>query len=196
MHLIVYMHPSKNSFNHAVLATYREALQQLGKEVVVRDLYRLPFAPLLTQAEYDRSLMNRYADDVAEEQAYVARAEAITFLFPVWWGGFPAIGKGYVDRVLAYGFAFELENEKPIPKMEGKPLGMIYTTGAPRDVWENGQKDWMEQLMKTAIADFCGFKQIPPLHLGHAVLADDNERKRMFASVRAYPDQFPIFRER
>ncbi|AXF55727.1 NAD(P)H-dependent oxidoreductase [Salicibibacter kimchii] len=196
MHLIVYMHPSKDSFNHAVLTAYREALQNLGKEVVVRDLYRLPFAPLLTQAEYEHSLSGRYADDIAKEHAYVERAEAITFLFPVWWGGFPAIGKGYVDRVLAYGFAFELENERPIPKMEGRPLGMIYTTGAPRDVWENGQKDWMEQLFKTAIVDFCGFKQIPPLHLGHAVLADESEREEMFASVRAYPDQFPTSRER
>ena len=196
MHLIVYMHPSKDSFNHAVLDTYRKALQKSGKEVVVRDLYRLSFAPLLTQAEYEYSLMSRYAQDVAEEHAYLERAEAITFLFPVWWGGLPAIGKGYLDRVLTYGFAFELENERPIPKMEGKPLGMIYTTGAPRDVWENGQKDWMEQLFKTGIADFCGFKHVTPLHLGHAVLADDNERERMFESVREYADQFPPFRER
>ncbi|QQK80866.1 NAD(P)H-dependent oxidoreductase [Salicibibacter cibi] len=196
MHLIVYMHPSKDSFNHAILATYREALKKSGKEVVVRDLYRLGFDPLLTQAEYEKSLMNRYADDVAKEQAYVEQAEEITLLFPVWWGGFPAIGKGYLDRVLTYGFAFELENERPIPKMAGKPIGMIYTTGAPSDVWEKGQKQWMEHLFKTAIADFCGFRQVPPLHLGHAVLADDNERDCMFALVRAYAYQFPSFRER
>ncbi|QQK77012.1 NAD(P)H-dependent oxidoreductase [Salicibibacter cibarius] len=195
MHLIVHMHPSKDSFNHAVLTTYQEALQKAGKEVVVRDLYRLGFAPLLMQAEYECSLLNRYEDDVAKEHAYVKQAEAITFLFPVWWGGFPAIGKGYLDRVLTYGFAYELENESPIPKMEGKPLGMIYTTGAPRDVWEKGQKHWMEHLFKAAIADFCGFRQIPPLHLGNAVLADDSERERMFASVRAYASEFPFFRE-
>ncbi|MBB6448436.1 NAD(P)H dehydrogenase (quinone) [Geomicrobium halophilum] len=190
MHLIIYMHPSNDSFNRAILERYKKAWQAQGEEVVVRDLYRLPFAPLLSEREYEQTLTYDYAEDVENEHQFIEQADGITFIFPVWWGGLPAIGKGYVDRVLAYGFAFELEDETPIPKMEGKPLGMIYTTGAPQEVWANGQKDWMENLFKKAIGDFCGFTTLSPLHLGYAVLADEKDREKMFKHAQEYVELF------
>ncbi|SDI55662.1 NAD(P)H-dependent oxidoreductase [Natribacillus halophilus] len=191
MHLIIYMHPSEDSFNRALLDEYRAAWEARGEEVVVRDLYRLAFDPLLSWTEYEQSQHYHYQEDIIAEHRYIERAAGVTFIFPVWWGSLPAIGKGYLDRVLSFGFAFELDGETPIPKMAEKPLGMIYTTGAPQEVWErSGQKEWMENLFKKAISDFCGFRQVRPLHLGYVVLADEDERETMFAQVRQYPEYF------
>ena len=105
-HLIVYAHPHTDSFNNAILNTAVTALEAEGHEVVVRDLYQLGFQPVLTEADTASMRAGQTPQDIATEQQYVTEADAITFIYPIWWTGLPAILKGYVDRVFAYGFAY------------------------------------------------------------------------------------------
>jgi len=48
-----------------------------------------------------------FAPDIAREQARVTDSELVLFVFPLWWGGVPAILEGWCDRVLAYCFGYE-----------------------------------------------------------------------------------------
>jgi NAD(P)H dehydrogenase (quinone) len=50
-------------------------------------------------------------DDVRQHQKKVARAEALVFIAPIFWMGFPAILKGWIERVFTYGFAYSLTAE-------------------------------------------------------------------------------------
>ncbi|GAK11795.1 NAD(P)H-dependent oxidoreductase [Geomicrobium sp. JCM 19039] len=190
MHLIIYMHPTTDSFNGQVLHTYREQWRQRDEDVVIRNLYAQSFDPVLGLEEYTNSLSSSYPAEVTKEHALWRSATAVTFIYPIWWGSFPAIGKGYLDRVLSYGFAYELDGETPIPKMNEKPLGMIYTTGSPTSSWAKKEKACAEGIVKASIADFCGFKMVEPLHLGYVVQADRDEHEAMLKSVRRYVEKF------
>ncbi|WP_170834212.1 NAD(P)H-dependent oxidoreductase [Fictibacillus solisalsi] len=121
-HLLLYCHPSNHSFNHALLDVYSEELEKKGHSVIVRNLYDLAFNPILTEREYENSLEGQYEADVLNEQKYIAWCDCITLIYPVWWGGMPALLKGYIDRVFTYGFAYELDGEDPIPRLKGKQL--------------------------------------------------------------------------
>ena len=96
-HLIVYCHPNPESFNHAILTTLSKALREAGHELRVRDLYALGFDPVLTGSELASVQKGEIPDDVRAEQEHVSWAEVITFVFPLWWAGMPAMLKGYLE---------------------------------------------------------------------------------------------------
>lgn len=120
--LIVYAHPEPSSFTAALKDAGYQALTEAGHAVEVSDLYAEGFNPVpgrhdfTTKADAEcfhyqneqsyASKHGGFAPDLLREQARVAKADLIVFLFPIWWGGMPAILKGWFDRVLAYGFAY------------------------------------------------------------------------------------------
>lgn len=120
--LIVYAHPEPKSFNAAMCRRAREALVAAGHEVTVSDLYAEGFTPVAGrhdfttvadsarfhyQSEQAHAARNDgFAPDLAREQARVAAADLVILQFPLWWGGVPAILKGWGERVFAYGFGY------------------------------------------------------------------------------------------
>lgn len=120
--LIVYAHPEPTSFCAALKDAAVETIRGQGHEAVVSDLYDEEFNPVAGrhdfttvadaarfhyQTEQLHAARNGgFSEDIRREQARVDAADIVVFLFPLWWGGPPAIFKGWIDRVLAYGFAY------------------------------------------------------------------------------------------
>jgi putative NADPH-quinone reductase len=106
--LIVRAHPLHESLNGTLGAHLRARAEARGWQVLVRDLYASDFAPALTAAErasYQSGTFDQTG--VAAEAAELARAEILILVFPTWWFGFPAVLKGWFDRVWAPGVAFD-----------------------------------------------------------------------------------------
>ncbi|RSL30987.1 flavodoxin family protein [Salibacterium salarium] len=183
-----FMHPDCNSFNGAIMETLKKALESLGKEVKVRDIHEIGLSPILTRKEYEDSLKGVYPEEIQKEHRYIDWADVIVLVFPLWWGNFPAAGKGFLDRVLSYGFAYELKEETPIPKLQGKKVGAVYTTGAPEEAFAKS-KNHIEKTWEAQIFQFCGFQTIPFLHFGDVVQATDETRKQMLQDVKDYAKQ-------
>lgn len=150
--VIIFAHPNPASFNAAILATVQQTLADAGVETEVRDLYALGFNPVFTGQELGSVFTGQgsFADAKAE-QAYVAGADLLVFIHPIWWFSAPAIIKGYVDRILTNGFAFQLSPTGPLPLMRGKKAFIVQTggntlaayeaynlTGVPQGVLEKG----------------------------------------------------------
>lgn len=120
--LIVHAHPEPKSLTSALKNLSVETLTAQGHTVQVSDLYASNWKAVadrgdfLEQARADRfsyitESRHAYASgtqcaDIAAEQQKLLRADAVLFTFPLWWFGMPAIMKGWVDRVFAYGFAY------------------------------------------------------------------------------------------
>ncbi len=120
--LIVHAHPEPRSLNGALKDLAVEHLGARGHEVQVSDLYAMRWKavadgddfPERDPAErlaYARASKQAFADgtqapEVAAEQAKLLWCDAAIFQFPLWWFTMPAILKGWVDRVFAYGFAY------------------------------------------------------------------------------------------
>jgi NAD(P)H dehydrogenase (quinone) len=105
--LVIYAHPYKQSFNHAIKETIVESVALGSNLVEVRDLYVLNFNPVLRAEELANSFNSgTVLDDVAVEQEFIRWADMVVFVYPLWWAGMPAILRGYLDRVLSFGFAY------------------------------------------------------------------------------------------
>ena len=109
--MVVHAHPVESSYNRALRDAVIETLQANGHEVDLVDLHAEEFDPVLSRA--DRIRYHDVPGNITPAiQPYVDRlmsTEAIVFVFPVWNYGFPAILKGYLDRVFLPGVAFVLE---------------------------------------------------------------------------------------
>lgn len=120
--LIVLAHPEPASFNAALAERMRAALGAAGHRVTVSDLCAQGFNPAAGRHDFttvadpdsfhyqsEQALAAReggFAPEIAREQQRVADADLLILQFPLWWGGPPAILKGWFERVLAYGFAY------------------------------------------------------------------------------------------
>ncbi len=105
--LVVYCHPSPESFTAAVCDRVLGHLRAAGAEVRLIDLYARGFSPVLSRQEWERYLdtpANRAP--VAEDAAAVGWCDTLIFVYPTWWYGLPAMLKGWLDRVLLPDVAF------------------------------------------------------------------------------------------
>ncbi|NUU75666.1 NAD(P)H-dependent oxidoreductase [Paenibacillus xylanilyticus] len=184
-HLIVYAHPHADSFNRAILNTAVEALEGQGHDVVVRDLYAMEFQPVLSAADTASMRAGQIPQDIAAEQQYVTDADAITFIYPIWWTGLPAIMKGYVDRVFAYGFAYAA-GEAGIEKLlKGKKGLIINTHGTPSDIYDQiGMTAGMKMTSDIGIFDFVGIEAVDHLFFGSIGYLDAAAYQSMLEQVK------------
>lgn len=140
-HLIIYAHPNENSLNHHLLNTVAETLQSRNAEIIVRDLYKIGFDPVLSLADMQGQRMGEISDDVKTEQEHISWAEQITFIYPIWWTGLPAMMKGYIDRVFSYGFAYRYDQGIQKGLLKGKKTVIINTHGKSHEEYENTGMD-------------------------------------------------------
>ncbi|WP_417767226.1 NAD(P)H-dependent oxidoreductase [Stappia sp.] len=132
--LLVYCHPSAESFAAALRNMAVETLTAGGHELRVTDLHALGFDPVMGEAEW-----HCYADPecnrnpVASHVDDILWAEALLFIYPTWWFGLPAMLKGYLDRVWIPHVTFDIPTATSgmRPRMQhiGK-IAVITTCGA------------------------------------------------------------------
>jgi len=113
--LTVIAHPNPQSFAHAAAKEFTRGLADGKHESHVVDLHAIGFNPLFQVQDYAQFLNSPIPGgtpkDVVEQQAAVTWADGLVFVRPVFWMGFPAILKGWIERVFAYGFACSLTPE-------------------------------------------------------------------------------------
>ena len=133
--LVLFAHPVETSFSAALHNKVVETLRAGRHEVDDCDLYAEGFDPVMSRQDrldYHNLKVNR-----RRVSSYVDRllaAEALVFSFPVWNMGFPAILKGFVDKVFVPGVSFNLsEDGTYTPCLHNiKRLGVVCTYGGPR----------------------------------------------------------------
>lgn len=117
---IVYCHPSDDSFTRNVLDTFVKGLSETGYEYEISDLYKMNFKTDMSEKEYLRDANYRtepaLADDVLAEQRKINSADAIVFIYPVFWTEAPAKLVGWFDRVWSHGFAYGTKTMKMLDK--------------------------------------------------------------------------------
>lgn len=132
--LLIHAHPVEESFSAALKAEALRSLVAAGHSVEECDLYRRGFDPVLTREEriayHDLEANRQPVEDYVEQ---LLRAEAIVLVYPVWNFGFPAILKGYFDRVFLPGVSFRMKDGKVVPNLRHiRRLVAITTYGGSR----------------------------------------------------------------
>lgn len=137
-----------------------------------------------------RVLQERFRPkDVAAQQAKVARAQALAFIAPVYFVGFPAMMKGWIERVFTVGFAFGLTAEGwrgdirgRIPLLRHEKALIIQTAIFDQRAYQDRLQDAMKLLTAEYCLRFPGIKAVEHV-LFHAVYGADD------ATRRGYLDQ-------
>ncbi len=177
--LYIYCHPLPESFHAAIRAKALDALDRAGHQVDLLDLYAENFNPVLSEDA------RRHYHDTSRNQSgledYVARlksAEAIVLQFPTWCFGLPAMLKGFFDRMIMPGVAFDLSDPARVKPMllNIKRIVGIVTYGRPRymALW---MCDPPRNIVKRYVRWFTGRKARVDYHaLYHLNVASDAQR--------------------
>jgi len=144
---IVYCHPSKTSFTYEILQSFMRGLHDAGHKTTLSDLYEMDFRTDLTEEEYLRETHYRadlpLCDDVIAEQKKLEAADAVVFVYPVFWTEAPAKLVGWFDRVWSCGFAYADCNMKTLDKA----LFLACAGKTLQSLEETGNKQAMETVM-------------------------------------------------
>jgi putative NADPH-quinone reductase len=175
MVLVLHAHPDTESFTAFIATETARALESSGVTVQSADLYRLengPFPPLADTEELRRKTS---LDPMVQQQmALVEEADSYMIVHPDWWGGPPAVLKGWLDRVLRPGTAYEypesFDEREAVGLLKGH-RAMVVVTG------DSDGPGPLEEFWMDRVWSFCGaesrfryFARVKDSHL--------NERKR------------------
>lgn len=130
--LVLHSHPLEESYGRALFHQTCESLKEADHDVDACNLYEEGFDPILSA--HDRRIYHDYPQNTDLVKTYVERlkrAEGLVICTPVWNFGFPAMLKGYFDRVWLPGVSFALQDGRLTPTLRHiRKLGAVLTYGA------------------------------------------------------------------
>lgn len=190
---VILAHPDKKSFNHAIAAAAVETLNKNGHQVIFHDLYREKFAPLLPFEEIPKDVS--LPPDIEKHCKEISQAQGIIIIHPNWWGQPPAVLKGWVDRVLRPGVAYQFREGD---KGEGIPIGLLKAKSAIVFNTSNTQTqrekkvfgDPLQTLWKNCIFNLCGIPVFYRRMFSIIVTSSPQQRKDWLNEVRQTVDKY------
>ncbi len=186
-HLIIYAHPSEDSYSHQLVSQLKDFLISKGDNVVVRDLYGIDFNPILSAQEIANLKNGIIADDVKQEQEFVSECEVISVVYPLWWASFPAILKGYIDRVFSYGFGYKVGASGIEGLLTDKKV--ILHTSMGNSIEDYKKNDLLKNFTFTQgheVFGFCGLEVENHFFYPKIMVVDEEVKKKYIADSLAY----------
>ncbi len=193
--LLVTAHPLADSLCASLAARARQALEAAGHQVIVEDLYANGFAPALSAAErasyytgpFDGSLVQAEIDRLRS-------AESLVLVFPTWWFSFPAMLKGWFDRVWAPGHAYDHASDLGAiqPRLTQLKRALAITTlGSPWWVDRLVMRQPVRRVLKTALLGTCAPQarfEMLSLHRAERLAPEQVQRfaRRVAVTLRAW----------
>ena len=158
---VILAHPYPESFNHAIYQTVLETLKKNGHQIQAHNLYEEGFNPFLEGSE----LATGETSDplVLQHRQEIKKAQGIVIIHPNWWGQPPAILKGWTDRILRSGVAYQFAEDDD---GSGVPEGLLVadtalvfnTSNTPEERELQVFGDPLERIWRDCVFDFCGIK--------------------------------------
>ncbi|PKH49212.1 NAD(P)H dehydrogenase [Tenacibaculum sp. Bg11-29] len=129
--LIINGHPDKESFNYALSIAYIKGVSKTDSELTQINISDLDFNPNLRFGYRKRMELELDLIDAIDK---IKKADHIVWVFPIWWGGYPALMKGFIDRTFLPGITFQPIEGKPLPQklLKGKSARLIITSDTPK----------------------------------------------------------------
>lgn len=179
---VVWAHPRGDSLTATITQDVIEELKHAGATVDEVDLYRLGFDPILREIDepdWD-DLDKQYSPEVMRHTSKTREADAVIFVFPVWWYSLPAIMKGYIDRVWNYGTFYG----------GGRRIGLgsVLWLGLAGETLKFYQKrnydEMMAHSLNVSIAGYCGVDDSRMELLYNTLGSDIDDMGAHFAELR------------
>ncbi len=181
--LLILGHPNSDSFCGAIADSYEAGAKAAGHRVTRLDLGKLQFDPILHKGY---AVIQDLEPDLVMAQDAVRRADHLVFVFPVWWGGPPALMKGFIDRLFLPGFAFKFKSPTAVwwdRLLEKRSARLIVTMDTPPWYYRFVYRMPGHNQMRRTILDFCGVKPVSITEFGPVKTSDDKLRQKWLGAV-------------
>lgn len=180
--LIINGHPNTESFNFGLVAAYKKGAESSGaevQEIVIRDLV---FSPNLKFGYQKRTDLE---PDLLDAWEKIKWADHLVWIHPVWWGGLPAVLKGFIDRLFLPGFVFQYKENSVwwIKLLKGKTARIITTLDQPGWYyrWVYGRPS-INQLKKSTL-EFCGVQPVAVTTIGPIRRSTESFRNKWISRI-------------
>jgi NAD(P)H dehydrogenase (quinone) len=205
--LVVYAHHEPTSLVGSLKNAAVSSLQANGHEVTETDLYALGFHPVankydfntLSGAHFNYMLEQQgasskdwgYSPDIVEELQKLQSADLVLFYMPVWWSGPPAILKGWLDRILCMGVAWDSGKIFEQGLYRNKRAMVVATTAASEEDYQplGSYRATMKQMLHSlhhATLAFCGFDVVEPFFVFSSMNRTGDDYAQIIESHRAH----------
>ena len=157
--LIINAHPRKESFCGALAESYRKGAEESGADVKLVHLIDLEFDPIL---KTKNTQSDNLEEDILRIQKEISNADHLVFVYPNWWGTYPALLKGFFDRFFTSGFAFRYRKNSNLPEklLTGKSARVIVTMDTPLWYYSIGYKKPGHNSIKRSVLGLCGISPV------------------------------------
>lgn len=195
--LIVFNHPYEKSYCNAILQTVRKALKNSGQEHDLIDLDRDKFNPVLNSNDLRAFVMASHSPEeaikqldaqVIEYKNRIEKAEHLVFIFPIWWMLMPALTKGFIDKVIFPGIAYEYNKEGQIQSIlhNLQKVTVISTMNTPSDVYKARYGNAVERGIIAGVFESMGINNCKWINLDMVKQSDDDKRKAWLSNIEKY----------
>lgn len=203
--LIVYAHHEPSSFTSAMKNVAIEVLTHQGHQVVISDLYGQGFNPVaqkwdfvtttgghfnyMLEQKHAAKLEMAFSPDILGEIEKIKVADIILFITPIWWFGVPAIMKGWFDRVLAMGVAWDGGKIYQNGLLLGKQAMLIGPAGGPSTYYQEDGKHKATVIqvlhpINHGTLGFCGLNVHEPFISFNSLGMDLAGREKILADLK------------
>jgi NAD(P)H dehydrogenase (quinone) len=180
--LIINGHPDKESLCFALSESYKKGADTNGDQCQLVHLTDLKFNPILS---YGYRLVSELEPDLLKIQQDILQADHLVFVYPNWWATFPALLKGFIDRVLLPNFAFKYHEKDPFwdKLLKGKTARLLVTMDTPKWYYWLMNRNAGHNAMKIGVMEFCGIKPVKISVFAPVKSSDDLKRKKWLDEV-------------
>lgn len=181
--LVIAGHPDSTSFSSAQAQAYAQAAESRGAKVSFIDLAQLHFDPILRRAYKAEQALE---PDLVAVAAAIKAADHVAWFFPMWWGGPPALVKGFIDRVFTPGFAFRYRGRNQLPEklLKGRSARLVSSMDSPLAWYTLVLRRVLHASFGMATLSFVGFSPIRTTMFSELRFRSAPERERALDKVR------------
>jgi NAD(P)H dehydrogenase (quinone) len=186
--LVILGHPDPSSFNHAIAKTVRDELTNLGHDVVFHDLTAERFDPYLPSEEIPKDA--DLPPEIKQHCDELANADGVVIVHPNWWGMPPAVLKGWVDRVVRCGVAYEFEEDDdgegvPVRLLTNLKAVTVFNTGnTPMERETAVFGDPLQRIWKDCVFGLCADADFHRRYFTVVCLSTEEQRRVWLEEVR------------
>ncbi|THF66601.1 NAD(P)H-dependent oxidoreductase [Pseudothauera nasutitermitis] len=183
--LIIQGHPAEQSLCEALAKAYEQGAQESGHTVRLLTVRDLKFDPVLHEGY---KVIQPLEADLILAQNEIKSADHIVIIFPAWWGGMPALLKGFIDRVFLPGFAFKYHQGSPWwdKLLKGKSAHLIVTMDTPPWYFRVFYRDAGINQMRRTILQYCGVDPVKVTRIGRVKDTTDAWRNAWLSKIKVF----------
>ena len=194
--VIVFNHPYEASYCAAILNAVTSGLQKAGHEVDLIHLDNEEFDPVMRAHDLKGFKDGAPCDpQVINYRERISRAGHLVMIFPIWWELMPAMTKGFIDKVIFPGVAYDYDNSSRYPKMISRWKNMrgvtlITTMNTPSFIYRLVFGNAIKKAVFSGTFWKLGFKNRKWISFNMVKFVTDEKRKKWLRQLEERFEKF------